>query len=294
MAKIYGVVSTKGGVCKTSLTANTGSILADMGKRVLLIDGDFQPTLSSYFKTAYQASYGLTRFIKSADPKDCISKTNINNLDIVISDDPNQKLVDWIKESANNIYYLAASIKKLNDQYDYILIDSQGARGILQQSIILASDSLISPIIPEVIELKEFVRGTIKMLEDMAPPPGITVPMPDIPPLYGLIYRQDRTANSIAIAEGIREKFYQDTQGEISILNTFVPHNVAYRKASGMKMPAHRFETYRPGPTASALETMTALIHELLPHLSDTKPSWIASNGKVIGADTNKQTGMVA
>ena len=41
MAKIYGIVSTKGGVGKTSLAANLRGILADMGQRVLLVDGDF-------------------------------------------------------------------------------------------------------------------------------------------------------------------------------------------------------------------------------------------------------------
>jgi chromosome partitioning related protein ParA len=38
MAKIYGVVSTKGGVGKTSFSAQFGGILADMGQRVLLCE----------------------------------------------------------------------------------------------------------------------------------------------------------------------------------------------------------------------------------------------------------------
>lgn len=67
----------------------------------------------------------------------------------------------WFRESASNVYYLAAALKKLDDEYDYIFIDSQGARGILQQSIILASDTLLSPIIPDVLESREFMRGTV-------------------------------------------------------------------------------------------------------------------------------------
>jgi len=38
------IVSTKGGVGKTTLTANLGGLLADSGYRVLLIDAD--PRLS--------------------------------------------------------------------------------------------------------------------------------------------------------------------------------------------------------------------------------------------------------
>lgn len=274
MAKTFGVVSTKGGVGKTSLSANLGGILADMGQKTLLIDGDYQQTLSSYYKLESRAKLGLSHFIRTVDPTNCISKTTVENLDIILSDDPKATLADWIKESANNIYYLSAGIKKLQDQYDYIIIDSQGARGILQQSIILASDLLISPIIPEFLESREFLRGTIQMLKDMEPPPGITIPMPNLPPLLGLIYRQERTAQSVRIANAIRKEFYAETQGKISILDTFVPNISAYRQAAGASLPVHRFEFKRTGPTSSAHDTFLTLVHELLPHLNDVMPSW--------------------
>ncbi|PHS58356.1 MAG: chromosome partitioning protein, partial [Alcanivorax sp.] len=46
---IVTICSTKGGVGKTTTTANLGGILADAGQRVLLVDADIQPTLSSYY-----------------------------------------------------------------------------------------------------------------------------------------------------------------------------------------------------------------------------------------------------
>ena len=49
MAKTYGVVSTKGGVGKTTVAANPGGILADMNQRVLIIDADFQQSLSNFY-----------------------------------------------------------------------------------------------------------------------------------------------------------------------------------------------------------------------------------------------------
>ena len=39
--------STKGGIGKTTLTANLAGLLADAGQRVLLVDADIQPILSS-------------------------------------------------------------------------------------------------------------------------------------------------------------------------------------------------------------------------------------------------------
>ncbi len=121
MAKVFGIVSTKGGVGKTSIAANIGGILADMGQHVLLIDGDFQQSLSDYFELTDKAKCGLRQFITAANPSGCISGTSIKNLDIVISDDSDGKLIDWFRASSNNVYYLLASIKKLSDHYDYVI-----------------------------------------------------------------------------------------------------------------------------------------------------------------------------
>ena len=46
-----------------------------------------------------------------------------------------------------------------------------------------------------------------------------------------------------------------------------MPATVAYREAATARQPVHRIEKLRRGPTASALEVMTALVSELLPHI---------------------------
>lgn len=46
---VISIISTKGGVGKTTTTANLGGFAADAGLRVLLLDLDVQPTLSSYY-----------------------------------------------------------------------------------------------------------------------------------------------------------------------------------------------------------------------------------------------------
>jgi chromosome partitioning protein len=38
--KVISIISTKGGVGKTTLTANLGGCLSVMGKKVLMIDAD--------------------------------------------------------------------------------------------------------------------------------------------------------------------------------------------------------------------------------------------------------------
>ena len=46
---VLTVCSTKGGVGKTTLTANLAGFLADAGRRVLLVEASIQPTPISHF-----------------------------------------------------------------------------------------------------------------------------------------------------------------------------------------------------------------------------------------------------
>lgn len=284
MAKIYGVISTKGGVGKTSFCAQFGGILADMKQRVLLVDADFQQSLSRYYRIAQTAPHGLRKLITTADPTGCISRTDIENLDIILSDDPNHKLIEWLRESVHHSFYLTAALKKIKDNYDIIIIDSQGARSIMQESIIFASNELISPIVPKYLDSQEFMRGTVDMMKSLEPADGIGFQMPNIPNLKGLIYKQDRTNDAVAIANALRKKFYNVTDGKIEVLRAFIPELSCYAKAAARRVPVHRIEPKRVGPTPSALETYLETVQELLPHLSDIHPEW--SNTAVTKTDT--------
>lgn len=64
--KIYGVIRTKGGVGKTTITANSGAILADMGQRVPLVDADPQQSLSRVYPVEQQAEFCLTQVYRAA------------------------------------------------------------------------------------------------------------------------------------------------------------------------------------------------------------------------------------
>ncbi len=277
MAKTYAIVSTKGGVGKTTLSANLGGILADMGQKVLLIDADHQQSLSSYYKLIHKAEHGLHKLVTTANAEGCISRTEIPNLDIVVSDDPEKTINTWLRQSSSHFQYLHAALLGLDESYDYIIIDTKGADGTgeLQEMAIRASDALLSPIAPEWISAKEFIRNTVGMLRRLEPPPGIHTGLPAVPPMFGLIYGLDRSSDTRLAAQELRKAFYAESRGKISILDTVVPSMAAYNQATGRQMPVHRFEVKRYGsPTPSAHDTMLELVHELLPHLSDLTPHW--------------------
>jgi len=259
---VVTVCSTKGGVGKTTLTANLGGLLADLGQRVLLIDADIQPTLSSYFALEQRAARGLRALMMESELSDCISRTAIG-CDIVLSDDPTGEMQNWVLHTPDGRVRLRHILREL-DWYDWILIDTQGAVGPLQDAAVLAADLLISPIPPEILSAREFARGTLGMLERLRPMQFLGAP---IGPLYGVINRMDRTGEAQQIATEIQRETYAPSRGQIRILQTVIPSTVAYREAATAQMPVHRYESNRRGPTPSARDTMIALAQEVFPGL---------------------------
>ncbi len=266
MALKITITSTKGGVGKTTLTANLGGLLADLGLTVLLVDADVQPTLSSYYPLEKRAGHGLSSLITEATVEDVISRTTVPRLHLILSDDPEGTLQNWILHAPDGRVRLKHLLAHFDGAYDVILLDTQGAVGPLQDAAVLAADLLVSPIPPEILSAREFARGTVQMLERLGPMAWLGAP---VGPLRGVIYRMDRTVDARRIRDELCGESYGASKGAITILDTVIPNTVAYREAATARVPVHRFEPRRRGPTPSARESMLALVHEILPHLTD-------------------------
>lgn len=273
-SKIYGVICTKGGVGKTTITANLGAILADMGQRVLLVDADPQQSLSRVYPLDQQAEYGLIQVYRSANPTGCISKTTIPNLDIILNDDPHgEHITAFLRESYVNFQHLYVALQTLD--YDYILIDTQGAKGIIQESVICAADILISPIKPQILDSREFIHGTIELVNKFKPRAGfVSVTGRPLPPIRVLFNMWDRTGTASNVTAELRSMFDQAVDDQVTVLNTSIPLLKPYSEANGRGIPVHRYEVARSGPTKSAFYTMLQLIEELEPKLMGIRPQW--------------------
>ena len=268
------IVSTKGGVGKTTLTANLGALLADLGIRVLMIDADVQPTLSSYYSIVHPAPsgsegwpQGLTKLVHDAAiSSDIISHTEIENLDIIVSDDPQVKLPDWILHTADGRVRIKYALMGIEDAeiYDVVLIDTQGAIGPLQDAAVLAADFLLSPVPPEILSAREFLRGTAgELYKRLQPMERLGAP---IGPMKAIVYKQSRTADAKAVADAIRQEF-MITRGRVTVLDTVIPNAKAYTEAASCRNPVHRHEQARSGTMPSANQTMHELVWELFPNL---------------------------
>jgi chromosome partitioning related protein ParA len=263
--RVVSVVSTKGGVGKTTVAANLGGLLADAGLRVLLLDLDSQPTLSSYYALSHEAIAGAYECIalNLTDSAQIISTTTVVGLDLILSNDDQARLSTLLLHAPDGRLRLRNLLDAFRPSYDLLLIDTQGARSVLLEMALLASDLALSPITPEMLAARELRRGTLKLLSELEPFRllGIT------PPPLRLLLNQVNAirVDTRMIIRGLRETFAGATN--ISVLDTVVPDRVAYLNAASLGLPAHRIETRqsRERRSPSALETMQALAIELFP-----------------------------
>lgn len=129
--RVIPMVSTKGGEGKSTQSANLAGFLADAGKKTLLIDGDHsQPTASSIFSLEYEAPNGLYELLmKTVDlnhPEEIISRSVIPNLDIVVSNDPHDRLSSAMLHAPDGRMRLKNVLQHpLFNEYDVIIIDSK-------------------------------------------------------------------------------------------------------------------------------------------------------------------------
>ncbi len=262
--RVVSVVSTKGGVGKTTIAANLGGLLADAGLRVLLLDLDSQPTLSSYYALDQKANAGVYELIAHnlTTPGQIISRTVIDGLDLILSNDDQGRL-GTLLHAGDERLHLHTVLDALRPTYDLLLIDTQGARSVLLEMALLACDLALSPVIPEMLAARELCRGTVKLLSELEPlhHPGMTRP-----PLRLLLNQVN--ANQVdtrMIIQGLRNTF--DGVTNVSVLETCVPDRVVYLNAASLGLPAHRMKTRRSSGrrTSSPLQTMQSLAIELFP-----------------------------
>jgi len=276
---ITSVFGSKGGTGKTSVIGNLSACLADMGQRVLMIDADIQQSLTNFFHIDQLAEKGLVQLIQEQNPDGCISRTDIEGLDIVVSNDFEKSLGHWIRFSSSRMQALRVALARLPEgAYDYVMIDTQGADGTgdLQELVVNASDRILLPVQPDALVTREFATNSLQILDRYQPlDPDDTrhrVPRPHV-----LIYRYDRSRSHAVYLEGLRAMIAQlAADGRVIPVGTEIPHVVAYNAAQSgeEKKPVHRYDSRRrkDATLPCAYESMTALAHELFPELVPLEP----------------------
>lgn len=175
-AVTLSAVNEKGGVTKTTSTANLAVMLSRLGFRVLAIDGDPQGHLTFTFgyernmleRTLYDVLLGKVEL------KDTILPTFIDPESLAFFDPgsnathgelvrgPDLVPINMRASAADGELrgkltwpiLLRRALAPLQMQYDYILIDTNPSLGVLTVNALCASQSVFIPLIPEVLSVQ--------------------------------------------------------------------------------------------------------------------------------------------
>ena len=164
---IIALANLKGGVGKTTLTANLGAILSDLNRRVLLVDLDYQGSLTSLCLPAHEI-----REIRSRDefvsrlftedgiapeelPRYCHPVRQLTGVRLIAADDPladkeNQVMARWLlNPDAGDVRYLLRALLHsplVQQEYDYVLIDCPPRMTTACINAFTAADFLLIPV----------------------------------------------------------------------------------------------------------------------------------------------------
>jgi chromosome partitioning protein len=157
--RIIAVMNQTHDVGKTTITANLGVILAEMGYRVLMLDLDPQADLSRQFGVPETQS-GMDKLLKNDVSISEVILSLTDHLSLIASG-PELFLYDQLTPSIN----MGVQLKQLltstiSADADIILIDCAALSGLLGTNAVLAATDMLIPVSAG----HGALRGMIKML----------------------------------------------------------------------------------------------------------------------------------
>jgi chromosome partitioning protein len=170
MKKIISVINQKGGVGKTTTVVNLSTALAQLGKKILVIDLDPQGNATTGLgKSNNESDKNIYKvIIGQSDLKNCIQKSCVENLDIIGSNVNLSGLEVETAKDPNRAFLLKEILteknKDLLDIYENIFIDCPPSLSLLTVMSLVVADELLVPLQAEFFAL-EGISQLVKTIE---------------------------------------------------------------------------------------------------------------------------------
>lgn len=151
MATKIAITNAKGGVGKTTSSINIADALMYIGYKVLFIDLDPQANSTSIYKGTTIIEEGEKTlydvFEGASSISECIQHTDFG--DILASDNrlAEKDAVYQTKIGGNKI--LKKALKEIDDDYDFIIMDTPPNIGAYMRNAIYSADGCICPVVPK-------------------------------------------------------------------------------------------------------------------------------------------------
>lgn len=240
--KTYVFTSIKGGVLKTTNTANIALGLAQTGRRTLVIDTDHQ------CNSTYALSGEITEkkegtfyevMMNRRPAKEVIQKTRFENLDLIAGSMWLSNANTTLAAQYGRENILRNALESVNN-YHYILIDTAPNTELITINAWVASNALIITLTPSLLAMIGIRILEIHLDE-------IRQQTKRSYPIFGVIIgRDEHTRNSITRIGQIREYFSD------KVFSTVIPKNVRVEEATDTATPIYDFAPDSTGARAYA------------------------------------------
>jgi chromosome partitioning protein len=231
---VISIGSQKGGVGKTTTSLALAAGLAQKGKKVLLIDVDYQANSSKVLLPDYQKlDIQDTVYATVLERKPLtIHKTDIENLEIV----PSHILLSnadltLITALDNRAQRLKTQLEKVRGMWDYILIDCPPSIGWLTLNAFTASDKIIVVVSPGYFELDSIVqidKTIVKVKEEFNPKLD----------LFGMLFNLSDNTNATTASLQLLRQTYPN-----KVFRTIIPRNTDIKEAQLSKKDIFTFNS---------------------------------------------------
>jgi len=238
MGKVISICNQKGGTGKTTTVVNLSAALAELDKKILIIDVDPQGNATSGIgvnKNELENSvYDI--LLQKCSASDAIISDIYPNLDIVPCNINLTGAEIELVGALSRENRLKKAIESLRDKYDYVFIDSPPSLGLLTLNALVASDTIIVPIQCEFYALEGVsqLMNTLDLIKDGLNPElsieGVLLTMAD--------FRTNLTTEVINEIQGyFKDKVYE----------TIIPRNIRLSEAPSHGKPITRYAIHSIG-----------------------------------------------
>lgn len=240
MGEIIAVANQKGGVGKTTTAINLSAALAELGKKVLVVDIDPQGNTTSGLgvdrnsmeKTVYELMLGHASFKEST--------IEINErLHLIPSDIDLAGAEIELLEIKEKEYVLKNEIDYVADHYDYVIIDCPPSLSMLTVNAMTTADSILVPIQCEYYALEGIsqLMHTIDLVNRKLNP-GLKI--------NGVVFTMydSRTNLSNDVVESVKETI------EAYVYKTMIPRNIRLAEAPSYGQPINEYDNKSAGAIA--------------------------------------------
>lgn len=162
---IISITNQKGGVGKTVTSINITAAMAKEKKSVLLVDMDPQGHSSICFMDNKQSEKDLFRVFRGeVKIEEAIIRSEAEKIDLIPTGVSLARIERDLISEVDGHFALKDILAEVKDKYDYIIIDTPPALGMLTINCLVASDFVLIPIQASYLSLE----GTDDLLDTIS------------------------------------------------------------------------------------------------------------------------------